>query len=147
MTREVERCDEVLASVMATLDGEQAPLESETIDAHLRGCAECRASAAGLAALHGRLTEMTYRGPRIDLWPAIDAGLQADARRSRERVAFVLVAALCIGWRAAELLFELPVPVLNAVLPLVVLLVVTRWLAGDPLAIALTTAELRQERA
>jgi predicted anti-sigma-YlaC factor YlaD len=147
MTRQGERCDEVLASVMATLDGEEAPLGKETIDAHLRGCPECRASATSLAALHGRLMEMTYRGPRIDLWPAIDAGLQADARRKRERVAFVLVAAVCISWRVAELLFELPAPVLNGILPLIVLLVVTRWLAGDPLAIALTTAELRQERA
>jgi predicted anti-sigma-YlaC factor YlaD len=147
MTERDGRCEEVLASVLARLDGETAPLTADAIDKHLQGCPECRTSAAELGALHARLTQMELTGPQVNLWPAITARLESSAAQKRDRWAFALLAALCIAWRTGQLLLDLPAPALNAVVPLIVLLVLTRWLAGDPLTIALTTSEMRQERA
>ena len=46
-----------------------------------------------------------------------------------------------------QLLFDLPLPVLNTIVPFTALIVITAWLIGDPFAIKLSSPELRQERA
>jgi hypothetical protein len=62
-------------------------------------------------------------------------------------MAIAVIAAVCSVWRAAQLVFELPFPVLNAVIPLIAAAVIAAWLVGDPLVIKLAAPELRQERA
>ena len=45
-------CFEVLEQLSDYLDGELSPQAKAKVDAHLAGCAECRAVAADLAKLH-----------------------------------------------------------------------------------------------
>ncbi|MDB5293055.1 MAG: hypothetical protein JWL69_4296 [Phycisphaerales bacterium] len=48
-------CEQALNLLSARLDGEIAADESAALDAHLVGCADCRAAGEAMAAQHGRL--------------------------------------------------------------------------------------------
>lgn len=147
MTGRSTECDQVLMAIMATLDGEHPPLSQEAISSHVERCAGCTAAAAELRAAHERLAAMRYDGPRLDLWPDVNDRIDAAANRRRERIAIAVIAAVCAAWRIVQLVFELPLPVLNTAIPLVTVAVITAWMIGDPLAIKMTAPELRQERA
>ena len=140
-------CDDVLVAVMAGLDGETPALPADAIEAHLGRCVDCRAAVAPMKALHARLTEVQYTGPRVDLWPAVSQRLGRRPDAAREWIAFAAVAVIAVSWRTGQLLFDLPLPVLNAVVPFTALMLITGWLVGDPLAIKMNPPELRQERA
>jgi predicted anti-sigma-YlaC factor YlaD len=140
-------CDEVLVAVMARLDGETTALAAEQIDVHLAACSQCREALVAMTSLQRRLTGLTYGGPQLDLWPEVGRRIGHESTRTHGWVAFALVAAVCILWRTCQLLLDLPLPVLNAVVPLTLSLLLARWLVGDPLAISETTPDLRQERA
>ena len=66
---------------------------------------------------------------------------------ARERLGCGVLAALVVAWRTAQLVFDVPVPVLNALVPLTVAMFVGWWVAGDPLAIQSVVLEEQQERA
>ena len=66
---------------------------------------------------------------------------------AHERLGFGVLAALVLAWRTAQLVFDVPVPVLNALVPLTVAIFVGWWVAGDPLAIQSVVLEEQQERA
>lgn len=140
-------CDEVLVAVMAALDGERTEVAPQAVHAHLQTCGGCRAAAEQMTAAQAQLSGLHYPGPRVDLWPAVGARVARTRARAREATGIALIAAICITWRAGQLLFEWPMPVLNAVLPLAALILIATWLIGDPLTIKVTTPELRQERA
>jgi putative zinc finger protein len=66
------------------LDHELAPAEREALEAHLRGCAECTDTLAGLRRVTLRARALGDRPPARDLWPAIAAQL-VDSRELRFR--------------------------------------------------------------
>ena len=138
MTTEIQppRCDEVRMAALARLDGEPAHLTSEEVDTHAAGCGACHTALAGLTALHASLERVDYEGPDVDLWPAVRQGLAANPsyRTTEIRVLLGLTAAL-VTWRLAQLLLEWPAPVVNSIVPLVLIVVVLRRLTGDPFAI------------
>ena len=140
-------CDDVLAAVMARLDGETPALPADRIDAHLAGCAGCRAAAARMTAQQGQLAALSLAGPGVDLWPAVGRRIGHRSSPRHGWIAFALVAAICLVWRTGQLVLDLPLPVVNTLVPLAVLVPLVRWLVGDPLAFNLTTPDLRQERA
>lgn len=141
-------CRNVLIAVMASLDGEMGEMRSEEIDVHLDACPRCRESVARMKAMHARLGSLTYEPAEIDLWPDIHSRiLHESAPHRRERLAFALIAAVCLVWRTGQLVFDLPAPVVNGLLPLAAAMLILYWLAGDPLTINLSTPELQQERA
>lgn len=81
----------------AAMDGEEANLGPAAVDAHLAGCAGCRAFAAGAADLHRRVR---VRGaePVPDLTTAIlaatsDAASDAAGRPARLWARYALVVA------------------------------------------------------
>jgi predicted anti-sigma-YlaC factor YlaD len=138
MTTEIQPpcCDEVRMAALARLDGEPARLTSDEIDAHTAGCAPCQAALADLTALHASLDRVDYQGPNVDLWPAVRQELAANPsyRTTEIRVLLGLTATL-VAWRLAQLLLEWPAPVVNSIVPLVLIVVVLRRLTGDPFAI------------
>lgn len=147
MTGRSIECDQVLMAIMATLDGEHPPLSQDSISAHVERCSACAAAAAELTAMHARLALVRYEGPPTDLWPDVTSQISETADRRREWTAIAVIAAVCAAWRTAQLVFELPWPVLNGAIPLVAAALIAAWLVGDPLAIKMTAPELRQERA
>jgi anti-sigma factor RsiW len=132
---------------MATLDGEAPSSSQDVVSSHLERCSACASEARDLTALHARLAAVRYDGPQVDLWPNVEGELAEAAKQRREWMAIAGVAVVCAAWRAAQLVFELPFPVLNAAIPLIAVAGIAAWLVGDPLAIKMTAPELRQERA
>jgi len=138
MTTEIQPpgCDEVRMAALARLDNEPARLTSEEIDAHTAGCGACQAALAGLTALHASLEHVDYERLNVDLWPAVRQRLDAESsRRTAEIWALLGLTAALVAWRLAQLLIEWPAPVVNSIVPLALIVVVLRWLTGDPFAI------------
>jgi predicted anti-sigma-YlaC factor YlaD len=147
MTTEIQPpgCDEVRMAALARLDGEPARLTSEDVDAHTAGCGACQAALAGLTALHGSLEREDYERLNVDLWPAVRQRLDRDsAHRAAEIWALGGLTAALVAWRLAQLLLEWPAPVVNSIVPLVLIVVVLRWITGDPFAIQ-SASHLRQQ--
>ena len=143
-----QKCDSVQLSAMAKLDGESVPVEGDEYYAHVAGCVECREAITSMTRLHARLGSLDHDTALSDLWPAIQAGIMRRRRLSaRERVAFGVLAALVLIWRTAQLVFDVPVPVLNGLAPLAVAIFIGWWVAGDPLAIQSVALAEQQERA
>ena len=55
------------------VDGELVGTERVVLEAHLDGCAECRANVELLRAVQMRARRLADRAPERDLWPAIAA--------------------------------------------------------------------------
>lgn len=140
-------CDEVQMAAMARLDGEPAALTPEQVDAHTAECDACRDALAGLTTLHARLNRVDYDRLDVDLWPAIHRRVAPRTSRQllRESGAIVGLTVVLGAWRLAQLLLELPAPVVNSVVPLVLIVLVLRQLTGDPFAIKVTSHQLQRE--
>jgi predicted anti-sigma-YlaC factor YlaD len=79
------RCEECREAVSARLDGEASELDAAAADAHLVGCAECRAFEGSATALH-RSLRVRPAEPVPDLTAAILAKVPAPSA-GRGRVA------------------------------------------------------------
>ena len=53
---------------------------------------------------------------------------------------------MLVAWRLAQLLLDVPAPVVNSVVPLALIVVVLRRLAGDPFALRLSPCEFQAGR-
>lgn len=141
-------CDDVRMAVLARLDGEAARLTADEVDAHTVGCGACQAALADFTAMHGALDRLDYERLDVDLWPRVRQQLGADASyRAAESGALLGLTAALVAWRVAQLLLEWPAPVVNSVVPLALIVVVLRWLTGDPFAIRTSSHLLHQEGA
>jgi predicted anti-sigma-YlaC factor YlaD len=143
-----QKCDAVQLAAMARLDGESAPARSDDDEAHLAGCERCREAIARMSRLHARLDALSHDEASTDLWPAIHGRIARRRPSSAlERLAVGALAALVLAWRAAQLVFDVPVPILNALVPLTVVILIGWWICGDPLAIQPVVLEGEQESA
>jgi anti-sigma factor RsiW len=95
------RCDAILLSAMAWMDGETAPIDRAEIDAHIRTCRDCAMEIETLRALAERLAPANRAAVTADLWPAIEAQLD---RRHAIPPGLVLTAGsvFLLAWRALE---------------------------------------------
>jgi anti-sigma factor RsiW len=141
-------CDAVRMAALARLDGESASLTPEELDAHTASCGSCHAALASLAAVHAALDRVDYEHLDVDLWPAVRHGLAPDARSRKTEIGSLLgLAAAVVTWRLAQLVLDLPAPVVNSIVPLVLIVVVFRLFTGDPFAIRSSSHFLQQEGA
>ena len=67
------------------LDGDLAPAERSALEAHLHGCADCRATLEELRGVVARAKTLEERPPRANLWPAINARLAPGTARLTPR--------------------------------------------------------------
>ena len=72
------------------VDGELGMADRHEIEAHLAGCADCRAVAHELGGVVGRARSLDDRPPVSDLWPAIATRIGAPPGRWTRRVSFTL---------------------------------------------------------
>jgi hypothetical protein len=136
-------------AAMARLDGEPAGLTSDEIDAHVTGCDTCHAALADLTMVYAKLDRLDYDQLDVDLWPMIHRRVAPSTPRQmlREGRAILGLAVILGAWRLAQLLLDLPAPVVNSVVPLVLIVVMLRRLTGDPFAIKVSSHQLQGEGA
>ena len=75
------------------LDGELPESQRATLEAHLRACADCRATLEQLRRVVARAQALDDTPPTTDLWPAIARHVgvvSLDARRARRRLSFTV---------------------------------------------------------
>lgn len=70
-------CDEILDLLSARLDGALTAEEEELLDEHLNTCAQCRALAGDLAAIHGAMPHMAEEPPP-EIKEAVMARIKAE---------------------------------------------------------------------
>lgn len=134
-------------AAMARLDGERAALMPEQVDAHVAGCGACQDALASLMRQHAQLNRLDYDHLDVDLWPTIHQRIvpRTSGQVWRESGPIVALAVVLAAWRLAQLLVELPAPVVNSVVPLVLIVLVLRQLTGDPFAIRVASHQLQRE--
>jgi anti-sigma factor RsiW len=99
----------------ALLDGDLPVEEEACLQAHLAGCAACRAATEELGALRVRLPGLAVVEPPRDLWPAIRRARRRELRaeaggfRGAFGRAWLLPAGALAGAAAAALVFFLAV--------------------------------------
>ena len=135
-------------AAMAMLDGEVAPLAAEEINAHVTSCDACGAAVAGFTSLNAGMVRVNYDQPGVDLWPTIRASVTPTPQRhaAREMTAIVGLALALGGWRLAQLLVDLPAPVVNSAVPLALVVLVLWRFVGDPFAIQVSSHRLHGDR-
>jgi anti-sigma factor RsiW len=81
------------------LDDELDPRERAEVDAHLQGCATCRADLDALRLVVARAGELTDRRPDADLWPGVQARIGSDrgAPAVRRSFTFTLPQLIAAG--------------------------------------------------
>jgi predicted anti-sigma-YlaC factor YlaD len=148
-TRDIRICEQVQMAAMAHLDGERADLTSEDVDAHLAGCAECRAAVAALTTLQSQLNGLDDESLdplEVDVWPGVHSAITSDVAQAQPEPRFLLaLASVLVLWRLAQLSIDLPAPVVNSVVPFALTVLVLWRVTGDPFAIQVTAHQLQRE--
>ena len=95
------RCDAIVLSAMAWMDGETAPIDRAEIDVHIRTCHHCASEIQMLRSLAKTLSPVSRAAVTADVWPAIEARLD---RPDAIPPSLVLTAGsvFLLAWRALE---------------------------------------------
>jgi anti-sigma factor RsiW len=95
------QCDAIVASAMALMDGEAAPIDRAEIDRHLLTCQRCASEIEALRSLAARLEPLSRTTVHADVWPALETRLPRSAGIP---AGFVLAAAgvFLVAWRTLE---------------------------------------------
>ena len=104
----------------AILDGEVPATPSDVMQAHLSTCRDCQRAIPELRRLFAGLNTLEYGNVPADLWSDVRSQLPRSLfRPRRERAAIGLVFGIVVAWRVAQLALDLPLPVINSVVPLI----------------------------
>jgi anti-sigma factor RsiW len=98
---ETPRCDAIVLSALAWMDGESAPIDRAEIDAHVRTCGRCASEIAALRLLAERLAPVSRAAVTADVWPAIEARLDRP-RAIPAGLVLAAAAVFLLAWRALE---------------------------------------------
>lgn len=139
-------CERVRLELMAALDGEAAGAADPHAQArqHLAVCPSCGRWLRDLESLSGRLQRVSYPDAPLDLWARVQGRLGQPEARQPVTYPLWLVGALMVGWRALQLLIDLPFPALHPVVPLTAAIAALWLMACDPLAIETSAPELQK---
>ena len=149
MTKSGLSCEDARMAAWARLDGESTSLAAADIDGHVSVCAECRAAIAGFERLNRNLARLEYEALDVDVWARLEPAIVAPSRleTANERRGLGGLIAVLFVWRLAQLLIDLPAPVVNSIVPLACIVFVLWRLTGDPFAIRVSPHHFRQESA
>ena len=95
------RCDAIVLSAMALMDGETAPIDRAEIDVHIRTCHHCASEIQMLRSLAKRLSPVSRGAVTADVWPAIEKQLDRPASISPSLV-LTAGSMFLLAWRALE---------------------------------------------
>jgi anti-sigma factor RsiW len=139
-------CDRVRLQLMAVADGE-SDRPSAADEEHLTTCSACRQWRHELEAMSAQLGALPYRSAEIDLWAAVQDGIQRRESGWSLTHRLTAIGGLVLAWRALQLFVDLPVPLLHPLVPIAAAIAVV-WqvwqVAGDPLGIETFAPELQK---
>ena len=136
-------CERVRIALMAALDGENDP--ASTLERqHLSTCTSCQQWLQDLETVAIKIDGLSYPNPPRDLWMEVEAGIRRSEKRAADARAFWPIVAIVLGWRALQLVVDLPLPLLHTLVPLAALVAAVWLIAGDPLAIETSAPELQK---
>ena len=95
------RCDAIVLSAMALMDGETAPIDRAEIDVHIRTCHHCASEIQMLRSLAKRLSAVSRAAVTADVWPAIEKQLDRPASISPGLV-LTAGSVFLLAWRTLE---------------------------------------------
>ena len=95
------RCDVIVLSAMALMDGETAPIDRAEIDVHIRTCHHCASEIQMLRSLAKRLSAVSRGAVTADVWPAIEKQLDRPASISPGLV-LTAGSVFLLAWRTLE---------------------------------------------
>ena len=72
------RCQVVIDTLSAFIDGELPDAKRQAVERHLGECSGCAAAHRRLAEAWALVAEAPRVGPRVDLWPAVEARLAGE---------------------------------------------------------------------
>ena len=140
-------CERVRLELMAALDGEAAPdIADPRSDAgqHLALCTSCSRWLKDLESMNGRLQRVAYPRVQADLWARVSDRIHESDTSGTVTQRLWMIGAFVLGWRALQLLIDLPFPVLHPLVPLAGAIAALWLIATDPLAIETLAPELQK---
>ena len=140
-------CERVRLQLMAALDGEAPAADPSDARQHLAACTSCGRWWQDLQAMNSRFQGVSYPGAQPDLWAAVDGRLSQPGAASGVTYPVWLVVGIVVGWRALQLVIDLPFPVLHPVVPLAGAIAALWLIARDPFAIETFAPELQNRGA
>jgi Putative zinc-finger len=99
-----ENCEEILIALMAVFDGEQTDFSPEQLNAHTAECESCRREIEEMQGAFSLLREQSRNEFNANLWPSIDARIDAGAKT--RWTPFLFVGALLVGYKFLEMIPE-----------------------------------------
>lgn len=127
-------CEKVLLARMAEADGERAELSPEEIERHLMTCDNCRAEVAQLEKIDGTLKRTSRAEQPVDLWPAVNHGLQQPAPRS-SWTPFAVAGVMLLAYKLLEMLPQKDPGMAIKLVPLIIFALLIVFLRENPFRI------------
>jgi hypothetical protein len=93
--------------------------------------------------LDAALRELPYRRAQVDLWPSVERRIRGSKPASPTRWLWP-IGGLVLGWRAVELLVDVPAVLLHPLVPLAAATAAVWLLSRDPFAIETSAPELQK---
>lgn len=139
-------CERVRVALMASLDGEAAASSADD-QLHMSTCASCRAWFDELQRMTGQLHGLSYPPVQRDLWTAVAEQIGHEAERRDLPRRLWAIGGIALGWRAIQLLVDVPLPLVHPVVPLAAVAAALWFVTGDALAIQTSAPELQKRGA
>ncbi len=102
----LDKCEEIILSAMAEMDGEPPLLSKEQTTRHLSRCERCRAEIERQAVAVDLLQKQKRRTDAVDLWFEIEKRI--DGKTVSEPVAgrhfFLLLGVILVAYKLLEML-------------------------------------------
>ena len=143
-------CERVRLHLMARRDGETVPEAAAPhpdAEQHLAFCSSCSRWLQDLESMNSRFQGVSYADAHVDLWTALESRIRPSEPRLPGTNRLALIGACGLGFRALQLMVDLPLPLLHPLVPMAVAAAALWQFAGDPLRIQTFAPELEKRGA
>ncbi len=126
-------CEDLLAAMMARLDGEDTEISAERATLHLAECAGCRQEFEQMQITDNLLKRQSRREQDADLWSAIEPQLKAKTQTNWQP--FVFLGIFLVAYKLLEMLPEDEFGLWFKLVPLVFVIALFGFLKENPFKI------------
>ena len=130
-------CESIRIAAMALADGEESPLSTAEIQAHLSNCESCSEEIAQLHDTNKLFSSQQRLKYQIDLWPQLNDRIQATAGSSppfRWRV-LLLFGIPLFGYRILMLVLQAAPSLWSKLVTVILVIAVFSYLRANPFKI------------